>query len=80
MFKVAQFIDVATKWQLNEILWLEKNCLCLIAPTSLKDKKFIVEKPSELEVRGRHEHAVKEEEADKRKVDQHHSNDFPLIE
>lgn len=53
--------------------------MCLIASTSLKDKKLIVKKPRELEGRGRNEHAIKEEDVDNGKVEQHHSNDFPLI-
>lgn len=53
--------------------------MCLIAPTSLKDRKLIVKKPRQLEGRGRNEHDIKEEDVDDRKVEQHHSNDFPLI-
>jgi len=47
----------------------------LIAPTSLKDKKLIVKKPTQLEGRGKNEHAIEEKKVDNSKVEQHHSND-----
>lgn len=42
-------------------------------------QEVAVKKPRELKGRGRNEHAIKEEEVDNRKVEQHHSNEFPLI-
>ena len=63
---------MAIEW--NSVAWINL-AMGLIAPTSLKDKKLIVKKPTQLEGRGKNEHAIEEKKVDNSKVEQHHSND-----